>query len=317
MNVNLTGFGAAALAFLALLAAAAFALWTPDKPLAELEPEYLRSPSDIRQVLGVRLHVRDSGPRDAAAVLLLHGFGASLHTWESWAAKFSTGMRVLSLDLPGSGLSSPDPTGDYSDRRSSALVLALLDQLGIGKVTLIGHSIGGRIAWTMAATHPQRVGKLVLVSPDGFASPGFIYGQAPHVPATVRLMRHMLPRWLLGMSLVGAYADRAVLTPERLQRYHALMLGPGSRDALIARMEQTVLVDPLPLLRSIAAPTLLVWGRQDGMIPLDNAQDYLRAIARCRLELLDGVGHLPQEEAPEKSAALVWTFLQEKFGQAS
>jgi pimeloyl-ACP methyl ester carboxylesterase len=265
----------------------------------------------MRQVLGVRLHVRDSGPRDAPAVLMLHGFGASLHTWEAWAADFSTDMRVITLDLPGSGLSGPDPTGDYSDARSITLILALLDQFGLSQVALVGNSIGGRMAWTMAAKHPQRVSRLVLVSPDGFASPGFAYGKPAEVPATLGLMRYTLPQWLLKMSLVGAYADPAVLTPELSQRYHDLMLAPGSRDALIARMQQTVLVDPVPMLRNIAAPTLLLWGKQDGMIPIGNAQDYLRTIAGSRLVALDGVGHLPQEESPAKSAALVREFLRE------
>lgn len=309
----MTILGAAALLLLVLLGAGAFALWTPDKPMALLEAKYLRASTDIRQVLGVRLHVRDSGPRDAPAVLLLHGFGSSLHTWEAWAAELSTDMRVLSIDLPGSGLSSPDPTREYSDTRSIAVILALLDQLGIQKINVIGNSIGGRIAWTLAAKHPSRVSNLILVSPDGFASPGFAYGRAAEVPATVGLMRYALPKWLLRMSLVGAYANPAALTPERVQLYHDLMLGPGSRDALIERMQQTVLLDPAPLLSSIAAPTLLLWGRQDGMIPFANAQDYLQAIRHSRLEPLEGVGHLPQEEAPERSAAAVRSFLRGNF----
>jgi pimeloyl-ACP methyl ester carboxylesterase len=315
-KAGMSFLGAMAFVALLLVLAIAFALWTPDKPRAELEGKYLRDPSDIRQVLGVRLHVRDSGPREAPAVLLLHGFGSSLQTWDAWAADFSKDMRVVRLDLPGSGLSSPDPTGDYSDTRSMAVILALLDQLGIQRTTVIGNSIGGRIAWTFAARQMGRVSHLVLVSPDGFASPGFAYGRAADVPATLGLMRYVLPRWLLRMSLVDAYANPAALTPERAQRYHDLMLAPGSRDALLARMQQTVLVDPVPLLHAITAPTLLLWGRKDGMIPFDNAQDYLSAIPNSRLVPLDGVGHLPQEEAPERSAAVVRTFLRETGKEA-
>jgi len=312
MKAGMAGYWAAAPGLFLLVAATVFALWTPDKPLAQLQAKYLRAPADIRDVLGVKLHVRDGGPRDAPAVLLLHGFGSSLQTWEAWAADFSTDMRVVSLDLPGSGLSSPDPTGDYSDTRSIAVILALLDQLGISRTALVGNSIGGRIAWMLAAKHPQRVSALVLVSPDGFASPGFEYGKTSEVPGMVQMMRYTLPKWLLRMNLVDAYADPAVMTPALTQRYHDLMLAPGSRDALIARMEQTVLVDPLPLLHSITAPTLLLWGRKDGMIPFDNARDYLKAVPNSTLVALDGVGHLPQEEAPGPSALAVRIFLQEK-----
>jgi len=284
-------------------------LWTPDLDLAQLQRTYQAAPSDRMNVLGVDLHVRDSGPRDAPAVLLIHGFGSSLHTWEPWAQDLSQQLRVVRLDLPGSGLSSPDPTGDYTDSRSVALVLALLDQLAIPRASVVGHSMGGRIAWTLAATHPERVNKLVLVAPDGFASPGFAYGEAPDVPATLQLMRFSLPKWLLRMNLAPAYADASALTDERTTRYHQLMLAPGSRSAMIARMQQSVLVDPVPLLQSIRAPTLLVWGQQDAMIPFSNATDYTQALAHSQLLALDGVGHLPQEEAPERTLPQVRNFL--------
>ena len=299
---------AAGLALLIILLGV-WCLWTPDMDRATLERKYLAAPQDLVTVLGVKLHVRDSGPQDAPAVLLLHGFGASLHTWEPWAKDLSRDLRVIRIDLPGSGLSSPDPSGNYSDSRTIDIILALLDQLNMAKISVVGNSIGGRIAWTMAATHPERVTKLVLISPDGFASPGFEYGKAPEVPATVQLMRYTLPKWLLRMSLVPAYADPKAMTDERATRYHDLMLGPGSRNAMIARMQQTVLADPVPLLRRITAPTLILWGKQDGMIPFANSADYLKAIPNPTLVALEGAGHLPHEEVPERSLLPVRNFL--------
>ncbi len=299
------------LAVLALLAGALWVLWTPDRSMAELEKTYLESPTDRLQVLGVNLHVRDRGPRGAPAVLLLHGFGSSLQTWDAWSSDLARDMRVIRFDLPGNGLSSPDPGGDYSDARTMALMLELLDKLQVDRVSVVGNSIGGRIAWTFAATHPGRVAKLVLVSPDGFASPGFEYGKAPEVPVSIQLMRFALPKWLLRMSLAPAYANPGTMTDALAERYHALMLGPGARGAMIARMQQTVLVDPAPLLKSIAAPTLVLWGRQDGMIPFDNSADYTRAIPHNTLVALDGVGHLPQEEDPVWSLVPVRAFLME------
>ncbi len=287
-------------------------LWTPDMNRLELERTYLAAPTDLVQVLGVNLHVRDSGPKDAPAVLMLHGFGSSLQTWDPWAQGLSHDLRVIRIDLPGSGLSSPDPSGDYSDARSIAIILALLDQRHIERTSIIGHSMGGRIAWTLAATHPERVNKLVLVAPDGFASPGFAYGEKPDVPAALKLMRYTLPKWLLRMNLEPAYANAAAMTDERATRYHDLMLAPGSRDAMIARMQQSVLVDPVPLLKRITAPTLLVWGKQDAMIPFTNAADYTQALPNNKLVALDGVGHLPQEEAPERSLPPVRDFLLSK-----
>ena len=149
-------------------------LWTPDLPRAELEARYLAQPADLRTVGPWRLHVRDSGPREAPAVLLLHGFGASLQTWDVWAQGLSTTHRVIRIDLPGSGLSPPDPDRDYTDARSLQMLVRLLDDLGVPRASVVGHSMGGRIAWTFAARHPELTDKLVLVAPDGFASFGFV-----------------------------------------------------------------------------------------------------------------------------------------------
>ena len=284
-------------------------LWTPDKDRAVLESQYLNTPGDMIDVAGTRLHVRDSGPKTAPVVIFLHGFGASLHTWEPWAQTLSKDLRVIRIDLPGSGLSLPDLKGDYSDKRTLQILLALMDKLGLARTSLVGHSIGGRIAWTFAGTYPERMNKLVLVSPDGFASPGFEYGRNPEVPVMVKLMRVALPKPLLVMSLKPAYANPATMTDALATRYHDLMLAPGSRNALLARMAQTVLVDPVPILKKITAPTLLVWGEQDRMIPFANANDYLLAIAGAKLVSFKGVGHLPHEEAPRESIGDVRAFL--------
>ncbi len=292
-----------------LLALAAWLLWTPDIDRATLERRYLASPADMIVVQGIHLHVRDTGPRNAPAVLMVHGMGGSLHSWEPWAQGMAPELRVIRLDLPGSGLSGPDPTGDYSDQRSIDVILALMDHLQLDKASVIGHSIGGRMAWRLAATHPERVNKLVLVAPDGFASPGFEYGKPVDVPSVLQLMRYALPKWLLRMNLKPAYANDSAMTDERITRYYELMLAPGARQALIARMQQTMLTDPVPLLKRITAPTLLVWGKQDAMIPFSNAADYTSAIAGSKLVAFDGVGHLPQEEAAKTSLPAVKEFL--------
>ncbi|EED34016.1 hypothetical protein NOR53_1496 [gamma proteobacterium NOR5-3] len=285
-------------------------LWTPDRPRAELEALYLEDVGDLRMIDGVRLHVREAGDTDAPAVIMLHGFGASLHTWDGWAAELDDAFRVIRFDLPGSGLSYPDPTGDYSDERAVQLLAALMDELGLARAALVGNSIGGRIAWRMAAMYPQRVSALVLVSPDGFASEGFEYGKAPEVPAVMGLMRYALPKSVLAMNLAPAYADANKLSEDRVTRYHDLMLAPGSREALLQRMAQTVLVDPEPLLRQISAPVLLLWGESDRMIPVGNAADYQAALPNSRLVRLPDLGHVPQEEDALRSAAPVRKFLR-------
>jgi pimeloyl-ACP methyl ester carboxylesterase len=289
-----------------------FWLWTPDEDRAALEARYAPPPSTFIDVAGLRLHVRDTGPpgpAGAPALILLHGFGSSLHTWEPWALALSDSFRVIRIDLPGAGLTGADPSGDYSDARGVQVLLALMDKLGLARASFIGHSMGGRLAWRFAADQPDRVNKLVLVAPDGFASPGFEYGKAPEVTLPVRLMQVVLPRVLLRMSLEPAYANPQLMSDETIDRYWHLMRAPQVRAALIARMQQLVLQDPVPLLGRITAPTLLLWGDKDAMIPMANAQDYLRAIRDVRLVTLPGVGHLPHEEAPAQSLPPVRDFL--------
>ena len=169
------GYGLIAVAVL-LVAGLAW-LYTPDRPRAALVAEYAGPPSEFLDVLGATLHVRDTGPRDAPAVVLLHGFGSSLQTWDAWAADLERDHRVIRYDLPGFGLTGRDP-GGYTDERGIAVLLGLLDRLGVVRASIIGNSMGGRIAWRFAAAHPERMDKLVLISPDGFASPGAAYGKA-------------------------------------------------------------------------------------------------------------------------------------------
>ena len=298
-------------AALLLLAVAAAGIWlyAPDKPRPALEAAYAPPPSAFVEAAGVRLHIRDTGPRDAPAVLLLHGFGSSLHTWEDWARVLSADHRVVRLDLPGFGLTGPDPTGDYSDARTVRVLDALLDRLAIPRASVVGSSMGGRIAWFFAAEEPCRVDRLVLMAPDGFASPGRDYGQAPKVPATLRLLPYVLPSPLLRPMLAHAYGDPSILTDAVFTRYRDMLLAPGVRRAIVARTGQSVLTDPVPLLHRIRAPTLLLWGGKDALVPIRNAADYAKALPDSRLAAFPDLGHVPQEEAPDRTLEPVRAFL--------
>jgi pimeloyl-ACP methyl ester carboxylesterase len=283
-------------------------LYTPDKSRAVLEARY---PAETVVAAGIALRVRDTGPRDAPVVILLHGFGSSLQTWDDWAALLSDTFRVVRYDLPGFGLTGPDPTGDYSDARGVQVLAALMDRLGIARASIVGNSMGGKLAWMFAAMQPARVDRLVLIAPDGFAVPGFTYGEKPHVPFTMRLLPYVLPLPMLRASLAPAYAHKAMLTTARVDRYRDMMLAPGVRGAIVARMGQYMPEDPTTLLRGIRAPTLLVWGEKDGMIPFSNAQDYLRTIPDATLAAFPDLGHIPQEEAPARSLEPVRRFLSQ------
>ena len=273
--------------------------WTPDKDLARLLEKYAQSPSTFTTIAGTKLHDRDSGPKTAPALVFLHGFGSSLHTWDTWAAALDKDYRVIRLDLPGFGLSGENTENDFSDSHDLAVIMGLLDTLHISKSSFIVNSLGGKLAWQIVYTYPERVEKLILISPDGFASLGFEYDKQPDSSFMLNAMVWTLPKPALKMNLLPAYADPNSLTTSLLNRYHDLMCAPGVRKSITTRVHQTLLKDPLPKLKSIRAETLLIWGERDAMIPVANAKDYMGAIATSSLVVLPDIGHLPQEEQPQ------------------
>ena len=284
-------------------------LYQPDKPRAALEEIYK---GDYRTIDGVRLRLRDTGPSDAQAIVMLHGFGASLETWEDWAKALSTRYRVVRFDLPGFGLTGPDSTGDYTDARTMKILHELMDQLDVDRASLIGNSLGGRIAWNFAALHPDRVINLVLISPDGFASPGFDYDTQTKTPLIMRALPYTAPRSLLKANLAAAYGNPEALSEASVTRYHDMMLAPGVRPAILERLRQVILREPGPTLGRIKAPTLLLWGEKDGMIPISNADDYLQDLPSATLVRLPGLGHLPFEEDPVQSLIPLERFLSDQ-----
>lgn len=288
--------------------------WTPDLPRAELEAQYLRGPQDYVTVDGLRLHVRDNGPRKgdratAPTIILIHGFGSSLHTWEPWAQALAEDRRVVRFDLPGHGFSDPRTDGGDGVLPSVRLLLALMDALGVDKATLAGNSLGGEVAWRAAVEAPGRVDRLVLLAPSGFPSPGQAYGEPLEIPRWLAVIRWLLPRFLIEKSLESYYGDPARLTAETVDRYWLLLRVPGVRAALVERMGRFVVEDPHPLLPRIRAPTLLMWGVRDIVIPHSGARAFADLIPGARLVSYPDVGHMPMEEIPERSLADLKAFL--------
>ena len=293
------------------LALSLFLAWTPDVPREALLQSYSRAGTYPIKVEEQSVFVQDSGPKEAPTLVLLHGFGASLQTWDPWAAELEKEGRVLRMDVAGFGLSGPAANNDYSDAADVSRLLALLDQLGLQQVALGGHSMGGRIAWHFAVAHPERISQLILVSPDGFPDPNATTDKTYKVSPLLGLMQYSLPAWALRMGVAPAYGDERLLTPAIMRRYQDMMRAPGVRAAVIERMRQSRNIDPVPLLQTLKMPVLLVWGEKDAFIPISNAQDYLKAIPQATLVSVPFAGHVVQEEAPMVSVQAVKKFLYE------
>ena len=180
------------------LIAGLLATWAPDRSVEQLAIRWAPSPSTWLEVAGMRVHLRDEGPRDdKEPIVLLHGTSASLHTWDGWAETLKTQRRVIRFDLPAYGLTGPNPEGDYSVEAYVRFVLQVMDTLKVQRFVLAGNSLGGQIAWETAVAHPQRVAKLVLVDAGGypFESQSVpLAFQLARLPVLRSVMEYVLPQ---------------------------------------------------------------------------------------------------------------------------
>ena len=301
--INTIGLGTA------ILAIVMYGLWTPDLERAELEKRYVASSPQMLDVDGLQVHYKETGPQAAPALLLMHGFGSSLQAWDDWSLKLEQKYRVIRLDLPGFGLTGASPANDYSEEKDLAILTHFADKLGLEKFSIIGHSMGGKMAWTLAASQPERVQALVLMAPDGFPE-AKDFGTKPYeVPAVTGLIKYFLPKYLVRKSIEPAFAEADALSDARVNRYYDMLRAPGVRAAILERSNQTIYTDPVPRLKAIKAPTLLIWGEQDQMIPSTNAKSYASVLSNSTTVLVPKLGHLLQEEQPEKGLTAVMQFL--------
>jgi pimeloyl-ACP methyl ester carboxylesterase len=306
---NFFNFGGVVLASAFLSMGLLYGLWAPDLALSELKLRYGFDAQQVVQVDGLNIHYKDTGPKDAPVVLLLHGFGSSLQTWDVWAAQLETQYRVIRLDLPGFGLTGPSPLHDYSEAGDLATLTHFVDKLGVASFSIIGHSMGGKMAWGIAAADPDRVKALVLMAPDGFPEVKDIGSKPYAMPSIMGVIKFSLPKFLVRKSIEPAFFDANALSDSLVDRYYDMLRAPGVRAAILERANQTIYTDPVPRLKKITAPTLLVWGEQDQMIPSSNAQSYANVLSTSKIVQLPNLGHLAQEEQPQIALAHVVEFL--------
>ena len=313
-----SGVGRRILGLLLLLTALLLALSRqPDWPVETLLARWAPAPSTFIDVKGQQVHVRDEGlPGDPLPIVLIHGTSSSLHTWEGWVRALKGQRRVITLDLPGFGLTGPF-TGsykpdDYHGDIYARFVLDLLDTLKLQRVVLGGNSLGGEVAWRTAAMAPGRVASLVLVDAAG---PAFTPVSVPlgfmiaRIPVLNRISEFALPRALVAQGVANVYADTTRIKPELVDRYFELTLRAGNRRALRLRMQGLVNGEHAERIATLQQPTLIVWGALDQLIPLATGREFQRLIKGSQLVVLDGLGHVPQEEDAARSVAPVKVFL--------
>jgi pimeloyl-ACP methyl ester carboxylesterase len=251
-------------------------------------------------------------------IILIHGFGGSMWQWEYQQHALSQDFRVLTLDLPGAGLSDK-PAIDYRPDEMLDFFVGFMDAVKIPQATLVGNSMGAGLAIGMALTHPARVAKLVLV--DGL--PQHVMDKLTS-PSVRRALETRAPSWLVsfGNMLFGGLLmesvlreivhDPALLTPAVIERSNRNRRRPGLIKPIMT------VRDNLPLWESgfatrlgeIAHPTLVLWGEEDRVFPITVGEELHQTIKGSRLIRIPHAGHIPQWEQPDVVNRELITFIR-------
>jgi pimeloyl-ACP methyl ester carboxylesterase len=301
------------LAIVAVLIVGVASAWAPDRTVDELKGRWAPAPSQFVEVDGMQVHLRDEGPRDDPhPIVLLHGTSDSLHTWDGWADGLKATRRVVRMDMPGFGLTGPNPTGDYRLMSYVGFVDHVLARVGVKQAVVAGNSLGGEIAWLLGVHHPERVERLVLIDSGGypFKAEGMPIGfRLARIPALQPLTTRLLPRKTIEDSVKSVFGHPDQVTPELVDRFYELTLRAGNRASLIQRFQQAPIGALAEQVKRVTQPTLVLWGGQDRLIPPANAQRFAQDIPGTQVVMFDDLGHVPQQEDPTRTLAAARAFM--------
>lgn len=261
---------------------------------------------------GVRLRVAEAG--EGPTVVFVHGIFFDHTTWSGVAQELESDFHVVALDLPGFGASEKPPPSKfpYGVPAFTEAVADLYAGLSLGRVALVGHGVGGAVALTLAARHPELVAQLVLVDTVCYETARGLERQLALVP----FLGSFVFRQLWGRTAFRAFFRERLLSPgarvstERIDYFYNLFNTPAARGSALATLRATT--DSRTVVAQtgrIQTPTLVVWGRGDRVFPAGFGQRLAREIRGARFELLDA-GHSPQEEQPELLARVIRSFLR-------
>jgi len=286
-------------------------LYSPDISVSELKKTYANQHSQFIEIEGMNVHYRDEG--EGQAIVLLHGTGASLHTWDKWTAELKKSYRVIRLDLPAYGLTGPLPENKYSLPDYSSFLNSFVDSIGVDNFILSGNSLGGAIAWYYTTEYQNKVKLLSLLDPGGFynkekQSP--LVFRLARAPGINKILRYVTPRFFIKNTLKEVYYDKTKLTDKKIDTYRDLILRENNRESFINRTNSSP-VDYTQRLKSIVIPTQILWGNEDEWISVDNAKLFSEALPNNRVDIMKETGHLPMEERPYESLELLLNFINE------
>lgn len=300
----------------AVILCAIYFLYEPDLSLEELKGTYTNELSMLDSINGQFTHYQIWGKEKKETILLLHGTGASLHTWYEWVEVLSKNYKVVLVDLPGFGLTGPHKENSYKPESYTQFIGDFMEHLSLDSVHIGGNSLGGFIAWNVAVAYPTKFKSLLLIDAAGFES------QPKSLPLAFRLAKIPIlgqaltkfsPKGIVASSIRNVYANPSLVSDELIDRYFNLSKREGNRAAFVKRLteeKREVQVDDLTLIK---VPTLIMWGEKDNLIPVESATFFANAISKDTLVIFPDLGHVPMEEDPATTVNTYQKFLNELY----
>ena len=288
-----------------------------DIPLNELKLKYTNSNSSFINIKGVNVHYRDEGNNnDSIPIVLNHGTGSSLHTYDIWSNSLKKTNRIIRMDLPAFGLTGPFINKDYSISNYISFLKDFLNNLNIEQCILVGNSLGGEIAWRFAIEEPSMTRKLILIDASGYPVNSKsipIAFKLVKIPILNKFLTYITPHFLVRSSIENVYFDKSKVSDSLVNRYFDLTLRKGNRQAIVDRLKiSTTLANGIKKhtsINKIKQKTLIIWGNNDQLIPVENAYKFNNDIKNSKLVVMQHTGHVPMEEKPLKSLKIVMDFL--------
>lgn len=266
--------------------------------------------SKFADINGVKIHYQEKGTGEP--IVLIHGYTSSVYTWKDIFEPLSEKYRVIALDLKGFGFSEK-PEGDYSRRAQSEIVNGLLEHLKIEKAWIAGNSMGGETALNVALFHPEKVKGLILIDSAGVRIPGKEslapwYLQTPVVGRVLTALA-LTSDSLVREGLKKSFYDDSKISDDRVAFYYQPLKTRGGQYAATKARIDFVLYPIEDQLNKVNVPTLILWGAEDELIPLEAGKKMNSLIKDSKLVVFENCGHIPQEELPDRVLSEMTNFI--------
>ena len=271
------------------------------------------------RVGGVNYHYLEY-PADGENIFLLHGYASSTYTWEKVAPILNkAGFHVWALDMKGFGWSDKPRDAKYDPVSLMEDINAWMDYMGLRGVTFVGNSLGGGIALMMAIYHPEKIKRLVLIDAAVYPQKAPLVIRMSNWPGAVLTSKLIFGRWMIRMNLHQVYYHKDWVTKEQVDAYYDRL---RTDNALYATVEVARAIERtrkesfkkyMEKMHGVKIPTLIIWGKEDKWIPIKNAYRLKKDLPNAVLAVIPECGHIPEEEKPEKTAAVIKDFVMGKI----